>query len=264
MKLSGLLNRTARRNDAQAPSPGPAPARGPEATAGLDTADLDLERRWLQLALVDAEQFRFFFDRYHDHIFRYFAACVESEETAQDLTQETFLYALEHLGRFSWQGQPFGVWLFHIARRRVLTRHWRRPRVASEAEFARRRQSDAVTEDPGADLDRARLLDRLRRLVQELPPARRDAIVLHVQMEYSLEQAAAIMGISPLTVRSHVTRGQRQLAAAVHADPALSRDEKRSLGALAAEDMGLGPVPGRSARDGDGNGSRQERDDDDG
>lgn len=257
MKLTGLFNWKAGPGGADAQRQG-APAAGPSAD------DLDVERRWLQLTRVDAEQFRFFFDKYHDHLHRYLTICVGSEEVAQDLTQETFLYALEHLNRFTWQGASFGVWLFHIARRRVLPRYWRASRATSEAEFVARYRDEAVEPDPGADLDRSRMLARMRRLVQELPPARRDAIVLHVQMEYTLEQTAAIMGISPLTVRSHVTRGQRQLAAAVHADPALSRDEKRTLGALAAEEKGLGPVPGGSAGDDDGNGSRRERNEDDG
>jgi len=100
-------------------------------------ADLALEKRWLRLAQVDSEEFRLFFDKYHDHVYRYLAACVGDPEVAQDLTQETFLYALDHLGRFNLQRGSFGVWLFHIARRRVLTRHRRRGRQAAEAEFLR-------------------------------------------------------------------------------------------------------------------------------
>lgn len=233
--------------------------------------DLDLERRWLQLARIDTDEFRHFFDRYHDHVFRYLAVCVDDDETAQDLTQETFLFALDHLGRFNWQRGSFGVWLFHIARRRVLPRYRRSARRASELEFLQRQSHGALRPDPVADHDRAGMLARLRSAVQELPPQRRDAFVLHVQLEYSLEDTAQLMGVKPDTVRSLLHRGRPQLAAMLREERALTPGEKRTVDAIVAEQRGLVAVPPAAAprpgRGGPermrGTGShRQNRDDD--
>ncbi len=210
-----------------------------EATAD----DLELEQRWLQLARVDTDQFRLFFDKYHDHVYRYLAACVGDAEVAQDLTQETFLYALDHLGRFNLQRGSFGVWLFHIARRRVLPRHYRRHRKASEAEFLRRHQPGSLSPDPIAQQDRAALLARLRLAIQELSPQRRDAYVLHVQLEYSIADTALLMGVKPQTVKSLLKRGRPQLAEALHRERALTPGERRMVDAIVAEERGLSAAP---------------------
>lgn len=223
----------------------PAPARG---LFSATPEDLQLERRWLQLARIDSDRFRFFFDRYHDHVFRYLSACVESEETAQDLTQETFLYALENLSRFNWQRGSFGVWLFHIARRRVLPRYRRSTRRASELEYVSRHQPSALSPDPIAERDRAGLLARLRRAVQELSPQRRDAFVLHVQLEYSLEDTALMMGVKPATVLSLLQRGRPQLAAALREERALTPAEKKIVDVIVAEERGLTPLTGAGSR----------------
>ncbi|MBM4130921.1 RNA polymerase sigma factor [bacterium] len=235
MKLTGLLGRK-RGADRKA---APAPARG---LFSATPEDLQLERSWLQLTRIDTDQFRHFFDRYHDHVLRYLAACVESEETAQDLTQETFLYALENLWRFNWQRGSFGVWLFHIARRRVLPRYRRSSRRASEQEYVLRHQPLALNPDPVADRDRAGMLARLRRAVQELSPQRRDAFVLRVQLEYSLEDTALMMGVKPATVLSLLQRGRPQLAAALREERALTPAEKKIVDAIVAEDRGLTPL----------------------
>ncbi|MBK8164981.1 MAG: RNA polymerase sigma factor [bacterium] len=236
MKLTGLIGRNREPDRESAPA----------TECGLFSAshdDLELEKRWLQLARVDSDGFRYFFDRYHDHVFRYLAACVGNEETAQDLTQETFLFALNHLDRFNWQRGSFGVWLFHIARRRILTRYRRSTRRASEVEFLRRHRPAASEADPVAERDRAGMLARLRSAVQELAPQRRDAFVLHVQLEYSLEDTALMMGIKPGTVRSLLQRGRPQLAAMLREERALSVEEKRTVDAIVAEERGLVPVP---------------------
>lgn len=263
MKLTGLLGRKR----------GADPEAGPAAAPGLFSStpeDLQLERRWLQLARVDTDQFRLFFDKYHDHVFRYLAACVDSEETAQDLTQETFLYALHNLGRFNWQRGSFGVWLFHIARRRVLPRYRRSSRRASEQEYVQRHQPRALNPDPVAERDRAGMLVRLRRAVQELSPQRRDAFVLHVQLEHSLQDTALLMGVEPATVLSLLKRGRPQLAAALREERALTPAEKSIVDAILAEERGLKPLTGtgrgpdaeaRADRAGAGK-TRRERDDD--
>lgn len=240
MKLNGLFGRKQLRDV----EPRPASAPG-QFTATAE--DLELERRWLQLARVDTDEFRHFFDKYHDHLYRYLVLCAGNEETAQDLAQETFLYALDHLGRFNWQGGSFGVWLFHIARRRVLTRYWRSQRRSSEAEFQRRHRPPAVTPDPDGDVERAGLLARLRAAVQDLSPQRRDAFVLHVQLEYSVEDTALMMGVKPATVLSLLQRGRRQLAAVLREERALTPAEKRIVDVIVAEERGLSPLPAAPA-----------------
>ena len=208
----------------------------------LSTEGLELEKKWLQLVRVDNDAFWVFFDRYHDHLLAYLEWCTGDPETAQDLTQEVFVYALEHLEKFSWQGRSFGVWLFHIARRRVLPRYWRSNRRRAQEAMIGSQVDRSAPEAPSDQLERNELSLRVRGLVERLPADRRDAIVLHVYMEYSLRDTALALGVPEETVRSHLARGRRQLAEWLHHEHALTEAERRSVKALLAEGQGFTAV----------------------
>ena len=66
--------------------------------------------------------------RYEACVWRYLRARTATEEDAADLTQQTFLQALDGLPRYRERGLSFAAWLFRIARN-VATDHHRRRRV---------------------------------------------------------------------------------------------------------------------------------------
>jgi RNA polymerase sigma-70 factor (ECF subfamily) len=63
----------------------------------------------------DAGAFESLISRHTDAIFAYLARLTGDREAAADLTQETFVKAWTHLGRFR-IGENFKTWLFTIAR----------------------------------------------------------------------------------------------------------------------------------------------------
>ncbi len=229
--------------------PGPSPDRA-KGSAGTPASDLELEKRWLQLVAIDTEQFRAFYDKYHDPLYRFIAHHVGDAETAQDLTQDVFIHALEHLDRFSWQGYSFGAWLFHIARRRVLPRYWRgQGRDRGQAVAADEAVADAQADQAG-DLEREQLRGRVRELMARFPDERYDVFVLRVFMEWSEQDTALAMGMKPATVRSHLTRGRAQLAAWLRDEAALTDEERRALNRAVAAGQGLDVMPSpRGLRD---------------
>lgn len=222
--------------------PGPAPD-GAMGSAGTPASDLELEKRWLQLVAIDTEQFRAFYDKYHDPLFRFIAHHVSDAETVQDLTQDVFIHALEHLDQFAWQGYSFGAWLFHIARRRVLPRYWRAQGRHPDHAVA----DDEAVADTGADqagdLEREQLRRRVRALMARFPDDRYDVFVLRVFMEWSEEDTALAMGMKPKTVRSHLARGRAQLAEWLGQEAALTDDERRALGRAQTAERGLNLMP---------------------
>lgn len=119
---------------------------------GLSSEGLELEKKWLQLVRVDSDAFWVFFERYHDHLLGYLEWRTGDPEIAQDLTQEVFIYAVEHLDRFNWQGRSFGVWLFHIARRRVLPRYWRSDRRRAKEAIVGLQVEGSAPESPADQL----------------------------------------------------------------------------------------------------------------
>jgi RNA polymerase sigma-70 factor (ECF subfamily) len=123
---------------------------------------------------------------------------------ADDLAQETFVFAWEHIARFD-PARPFRPWLFGIAWRkyRERKRSWLRL-VKRESHAAGDETSFAP--DPGLKLD-------LVKAASTLPAEQRAAILLCLGAEFTHAEAAEVLALPLGTVKSHVTRGREKLAA---------------------------------------------------
>lgn len=126
---------------------------------------------------------------------------------ADDLAQETFVFAWEHIGRFD-PARPFRPWLFGIA--------WRKYREGKRGWLRRlTRQGHAAQEvatvfqpDPGLRLDLAKALG-------PLPPDQKAALLLCLACEFTHAEAAEALALPLGTVKSHVARGREKLMAAL-------------------------------------------------
>ncbi len=204
-------------------------------------AELDIEKKWLQLVKIDKEQFSFFFDKYHDKIFKYVFLRVDDHDLAGELTGEVFTLAWRRVGRFTWQGYSFGAWLFQIARG-VISHEFRRQRVRREIEFIPEIHGDIEQATPeSAFSDR---LDRelVRRGVASLPEVTQDVFVLSYWMGMSRAQVALVLKIPAGTVSSHLGRGRQSLAVWLRRqglEGGLSSAIKRVVEDQIQEDSGL-------------------------
>ena len=170
-------------------SPGPATPRVP--AAAPDDAGAALRRQILAL-LPDL---------------RAFARFLARERTlADDLVQETLVRALGALAQFQ-PGTNLKAWLFTIQRNAFFeqARRRRREDVALRGHFA-----DAESEGP-AQHGAADLSD-LQRMLFDLPPLLREALVLVGAQELSHEEAAAICGVPVGTMKARVSRARAKLA----------------------------------------------------
>lgn len=125
---------------------------------------------------------------------------------ADDLAQEAFVFAWEHIGRFD-ASRPFRPWLFGIAWRkyRERKRSWMR---LLKRESAAAPQDIGYAPDPGLKLD-------LAKAMKSLPPEQRAAILLCLGAEFTHAEAAQALALPLGTVKSHVARGREKLAAAL-------------------------------------------------
>ncbi|MGV9361824.1 MULTISPECIES: sigma-70 family RNA polymerase sigma factor [unclassified Amycolatopsis] len=143
------------------------------------------------------------------HVWR-FVAGLSDPQSADDLTQETYLRALGSLGRFRAESSA-RTWLLSIARR-VVADHIRaaqaRPRPATLADWR---------VDAGRTTERTAFEERvlLDHLVAALEPDRRDAFVLTQALGLSYADAAEIIGCPVGTIRSRVARARDDLAEAM-------------------------------------------------
>lgn len=124
---------------------------------------------------------------------------------ADDLAQEAFVFAWEKIHRFD-ATRPFRPWLFGIAWRKYRERRrgWRRL-LLRESGWAES-QATVTEADPGLKLDLAAACARL-------PAEQRAALLLCLGCDFSHGEAAEALSLPLGTVKSHIARGRRQLAA---------------------------------------------------
>jgi RNA polymerase sigma-70 factor (ECF subfamily) len=137
-----------------------------------------------------------------------FAAALVDPDSADDLTQETYLRGFRALPAF--EGRSTGrTWLLGIARRACadhLRTVVRRRRL--ESRLAAQAYADHPHPDPAGQLGAADLLRRL-------PEQRREAFVLTQVLGLSYAEAAEVEGVPVGTIRSRVARARADLVAAV-------------------------------------------------
>jgi len=140
----------------------------------------------------------------------YSLALYEARDThaAEDITEWVFLKALAALPRFREQGEgedsTFRVWLYAIARNVI----------ANERRRERRHPQDPLElalelparDDPATTAENRVEAQRALRAVMELPPERRQALVLRFVNELSAREIGEIMGKSEGAVRVLIHR----------------------------------------------------------
>lgn len=122
----------------------------------------------------------------------------QAGQEGEDLFGDVLLRAFHNLDRFSGTEAQFRSWVFTIAHHRLVD-HRRRFRRTESIE------QPAAWRLPGGDAEREavdRLAERdLTRVLKLLPKAQREALLLRVVADLSVEQAAEVMGKSPGAVK---------------------------------------------------------------
>lgn len=171
------------------------------------------ERDDHQLAVAaqqDHAAFEQLYRRYVDRVYRYCYVHTGDSRDAEDLTAQTFLAALEGIGRYRRRGS-FAAWLFGIAWRKCNDHHrrrYRRPHVP----FAALGELD----DPAApDLEQGAmnqgLLACIRQALGSLSPDRREALQLRFWGGLSTAEIADVMGRRESAVKMLVSRAVADL-----------------------------------------------------
>ena len=127
---------------------------------------------------------------------------------AEDITEGVFLKAMSSLPRFREQGEgeesTFKVWLYAIARNVI----------ANERRRDRRHPQDPIElalglrapDDPAAAAETRLEAERALKAVMELPPERKQAVILRFVNELSAREIGEIMGKSEGAVRVLIHR----------------------------------------------------------
>ncbi|HEX4347954.1 MAG TPA: RNA polymerase sigma factor [Vicinamibacterales bacterium] len=147
------------------------------------------------------------FDAHHERLYRLARRLTSSHEDARDVVQDTFVRAAQRIG-----GVPAGTssgeaWLVRVLVN-ICRDRWR--------QRATRARLDATVLPPPASArsDEAALVarDTIWRALERLPMKRRAALVMFELEGAPIDQIASTLGMNPITVRWHLSRGRRELA----------------------------------------------------
>jgi RNA polymerase sigma factor (sigma-70 family) len=145
--------------------------------------------------------FAAFFAEEHRGLFKALYFVTGNRADAAELMQDAFLKLWERWDRIDRIDDPTG-YLFRVA----LNGFRMRTRAAVRA--TRRLVPIVSTTDP---FDEINLRDDVRRMLLDLSPRQRAALVLLDMYGYGSEEAARIMGVRPSTVRALATQGRAVL-----------------------------------------------------
>lgn len=172
----------------------------------------------------DATAFETLFARYSEAIRRHAARMVRDENAAEDIVQEVFLRVWTCAEQWDNQGE-FRAWLFTIARNlalnhlRTVQRRRQQSLEIPADEIDEEDESpipswliDTASLGPDAMLEQVEQYELLRRLVDELPEEKREAIRLFYETEMGIREIAFTLGIAEGTVKSRLHYATKRLA----------------------------------------------------
>lgn len=155
-------------------------------------------------ALEEADaSFGAFFAEHYARLYRALVLVTRSPHEADEITQEAFVKVWARWDRVSIMESPDG-YLYRTA----LNLYRQRGRQAARLVRLLASWPGAHREDA---LDRFDEVDTLERLVLQLPPRQRAALVVTEYLGYDSAAAAEILGIQPGTVRMLVSKAKAQL-----------------------------------------------------
>jgi RNA polymerase sigma-70 factor, ECF subfamily len=166
----------------------------------------------------DAEAYGQLVRRYQSKIFRLAQHITQNREDAEDVLQETFLKAYEHLDQFQGNSK-FYTWIVRIAVNQALMKLRRRKNdktvsmddAIDTGEDTIVREIAAWDENPEERMSREEIGGILDSAVESLDAPYRSVFVLRDIEELSTEETAEALGLSVPAVKSRLLRARLQL-----------------------------------------------------
>ena len=171
-----------------------------------------------QARLGDAKAFSELLSRYEGKIFRLALHITQNREDAEDVLQEAFLKAYEHLDQFQGQSK-FYTWIVRIAvnqalmklRKRKSDRSVSLDETIDTGEDTVAREIAAWDENPEQQYSREEINEILKSAIDGLAPIYRAVFVLRDVDELSTEETAEALDLSVPAVKSRLLRARLQL-----------------------------------------------------
>jgi RNA polymerase sigma-70 factor (ECF subfamily) len=180
------------------------------------------EALMLAYARGNTSAFERLYSRHRGGTYRYLLRHTGNAASAEELHQDVWLKVVRARDGYAPEAR-FTTWLYTVARHRLVD-HWRSRRgfrlASLDDEGVEAAVEDSSPDGPAAADPLSATIDaqagqRLITALSDVPPAQRDAFLLHVEGGLSLSEIAALTGASVETVKSRLRYAYRKLRAAL-------------------------------------------------
>jgi RNA polymerase sigma-70 factor, ECF subfamily len=169
----------------------------------------------------ETSMFEIVMRRYNQRIYRVARAILRNDGEAEDVMQDAYVRAYEHLGQFAGKAK-FSTWLTRIAVHEALARHRRRSRY-QELEPMSERESDHMDRfassslDPEQQASNSEIHGLLEKAIEDLPDAYRTIFTLRDVEDMSTTDAADVLEITEANVKVRLHRARALLRKSLYA-----------------------------------------------
>lgn len=158
-------------------------------------------------------------DRYSHRIYLLILKIIRQREDAEELTQDVFIKAYKVLSSFKGDCR-FSTWLYRIAYNQAIsaTRKKKHEFLYIEEDTINN-VLDQHVDDALNDNDNSELLSKLGKALEVLPPEERGLISLFYTDDHSVEEIAAITGMTESNVKVKLHRTRKKLYVIINEMP---------------------------------------------
>ena len=177
---------------------------------GTSKAEIDaIIRRALD---GDQESYAALYDRFAASLYRLCYSLLMNEQDAEDILQESFLYAFKNLHRFDSRKASLKTWLYTIAVSRCRNTYRRKRFLTVDiSQWFGSQLKAPLSEAPEAAVIRRDANESIAEALQDLSPRLREAIVLRYGQGMTYREISEVMGCPQKTAESRVRLGHQRL-----------------------------------------------------
>ncbi|MCY3573072.1 MAG: sigma-70 family RNA polymerase sigma factor [Chloroflexi bacterium] len=160
----------------------------------------------------DQSAYAALYDQYAAGLYRLCYSLLMDEQDAEDILQESFLYAFKNLHRYDSRKAALKTWLYTIAVSRCRNTYRRKRFLTVDISqwFGAEIKAPAA-EAPEVALMRRDASDSIMRALGELSPRLREAIVLRYGQGMTYREIGEVVGCPQKTAESRVRLGHQRL-----------------------------------------------------